>query len=88
MAGKMCFGSTYNNAGAGHLRSSKAFCEGIEYRTGGTAVARPKADNPHQSGSDAADAWDTGWDIAQAAAGGSVTPSSAPCCAVGGTIAA
>lgn len=70
MAGKLCFGSDYNNAGAGHIRSSVAFCEGVAYRASGTALAAPKTDNPHVSGSEAADAWDAGWDAADADAGG------------------
>jgi len=87
MAGKLCFGSTYNNAGSGHLRSSKSFCEGMGYRASGTAAAKPKTDNPHVTGSDAALAWNLGWDFATAASGGTID-STGTCCAVGGTVLA
>ena len=87
MSGKMCFGSSYANAGAGHLRSSKAFCEGMAYRAEGTAAAQPKANNPHVSGSEAAVAWDLGWDFTDAAAGGEIS-TKATCCSVTGTISA
>ena len=83
MSGSLCFGSAYNNAGKGRLRSSKAFCEGLEYRAGGTAAGRPKTDNPGQSNSDVLIAWYDGWDVAQASAGGQIPNSEAPCCATG-----
>jgi len=86
MSGKLCFGATapQNNAGAGRIRTSNAFCEGINYRASGTAVAKPAADNPHESGSDAWNAWDDGWDLANAATGG--TLGAQGCCAPTGTI--
>lgn len=67
MPGKLCFGETLNNAG--ELRSSKAFCEGRDYRAQGTAIAFPKNSNPHEATSEAATAWDLGWDNAEAGAG-------------------
>jgi len=86
MPGKLCFGSVvHNNAGSGRLRTSKSFCEGIAYRASGTAVAKPAEDNPHQTGSDAFDAWDDGWDLANAEAGGTLASG---CCAPTGTISA
>jgi len=86
MSGKLCFGIPYNNAGAGHLRSSKAFCEALNYRASGTALQRPKADNPHADGSDANASWDLGWDIANTSAGGSVA--NLGCCGLIGDIPA
>lgn len=87
MSGKLCFGSNYANAGAGHLQSSKAFCEGMQYRADGTAALKPKASNPLPSSSEAAGAWDRGWDFADDEAGGTID-TSATCCQITGTIAA
>lgn len=84
MSGKLCYGQSRNNSGASTLRESKAFAEGILYRAGGTAIAKPKADNPHETGSEAFAAWDLGWDAAQAAAGGSLPATG--CAAPTGTI--
>jgi len=59
MSGKLCFGKEYNNAGAGRLRDSKAFCEGrYNKANGGTALG---ADNPHVATSDAGLAWAAGF---------------------------
>ena len=89
MAGKLCFGEKLNNAGAGHIRSSKAFCEGLSYRAQGTAIQFPKANNPHVADSEASDAWDLGWGVTEAAAGGQVSKADAPCCSIPqGTISA
>lgn len=85
MAGKLCFGQVRNNAGAGHISQSKAYCEGAKWRAQGTALAFPKTDNPHEAGSEDAEAWDLGWDVAQAAAGG--TLGTVGCCAYIGAIA-
>jgi len=85
MAGKLCFGSAYNNAGSGHLRSSKAFCEGMGYRASGTSVTKPKANSPHVAGSEAALAWALGWDFASASAGSSID-STGTCCSVVGFV--
>lgn len=81
MAGKLCTGAPTNNAGAGILSSSKAFCEGLAWRAQGTAVAFPISDNPHEPGSEDADAWDAGWTVTNAAAGTTVDPDNCPCCA-------
>jgi len=79
MAGKMCFGSKYNNAGSGHLKSSKAYCEGIDHRiaTNGASID----DNPHESGSEAAAAWDFGWSAAQESSAGTLPKTEGMCCA-------
>ena len=79
MPGQLCTGTTIKN---GTIRDSKAFCEGMAYRTTGSAVAAPKANNPHAAGSDAAIAWDNGWDIADAAGGSTI--GDAFCCALRG----
>ena len=86
MAGKLCNGRLTNNMGAARLSGSKAFCEGILYRSGGTGIARPISDNPHEDGAEDSDAWDTGWDIANDAAGGSITKTAYGCCAPVGII--
>lgn len=70
MAGKICNGLTNNNAF--RVGSTQACADGAEYRGSGTAVAKPKADNPHPVGSEDHDAWDAGWDLAHAAAGGNL----------------
>jgi len=80
MAGKLCTGSTTNNAYL--LKETKAFSEGIYYRAQGTAVAFPITDNPHPVGSQAADSWDLGWNRANTFAPGVIPQSSAPCVAV------
>ena len=80
MAGKLCFGSAYNNAGAGNLEQSKAFCEGMGYRAAGTALEKPKEDNPHAAGSESALAWALGWDFSEANVG-TVPDTSGTCCA-------
>lgn len=64
MAGKLCYGAPKNNCGAGTFRSSKAFADGVEFRTKGTATMVPRNSNPHQAGSDAFAAWDAGWLLA------------------------
>ena len=73
MAGQMSFGSSYNNAGAGRYRDGRAFGEGVMYRASGTAAAKPKANNPLDAGSEAALAWNLGWDLAEANAGGTIS---------------
>lgn len=86
MPGKLCFGSTYNNAGAGRLQDSKAFCEGALYRASDTVLNVPITDNPHAPGSEAADAWDAGWTIADGASG--TTLGAVGCCAYIGDVPA
>lgn len=86
MAGKLCTGSAQNNIGAAHLRSSKAYCEGIAYRAQGTAIAFPITGNPHDgTGSEAETAWDAGWTVANAAAPGALGISA--CCSYTGVVA-
>ena len=80
MAGKLCNGD--KDISAVKARNSIAYCEGLVYRAGGTAVARPKTDNPQLAGSEAADAWDLGWEAAQASAGSAMTKADVGCCAV------
>ena len=84
--GNLCFGSVYNNCGMAHVSDSKAFCKAIDFRVSGTALERPKANNPFPVGSSEAIAWDNGWDKAQASAGGVMGKAEAPCCAVGANI--
>jgi len=57
----------------------KSYCEGLDHRiaTNGATIG----DNPHESGSEAADTWDAGWTVGQSAAGGVLPAGSAPCCA-------
>lgn len=87
MPGKICTGSATNNAGAANLRESKAFCEGMYYRSQGTAVAYPITGNPFDGdGSEAETAWDAGWTVANTAAGGTIAIASQACCSVSGTI--
>lgn len=85
MPGKLCTGTPRANAGAGTLRNSKAYCEGMQYRSEGTEVGKPDTDNPHSDGSEAATAWYAGWDFANFAAGGAIDTSET-CCQVTGTI--
>jgi len=78
MSGKAYSGQKDNNAG--NTQNSRAFCEGLTVRTdtSGSTIG----DNPHESGSEAADAWDRGWTVGQAAAGTTIDPADAPNCAV------
>jgi hypothetical protein len=82
MSGKLCTGEPTNNAGAGLLSQSKAFCEGLAWRAQGTALAYPITDNPFLAGSPDGDAWDSGWTVTNGAAASTVDPDAAPCCAV------
>ena len=84
MAGKMCTGSVGGNAASPH--QSRAFCEGVTFRSSGTAAAKPITGNPHDGlGSEAETAWDAGWTAADDAAGSTLTGT---CCAPTGTISA
>ena len=56
------------------LLDSKAYCEGRAYAVGGGL----KADNPHEAGSFAAEAWDLGHDSYAAGVG---SPLPRDCCA-------
>lgn len=60
---------------------SNAYCRGVAYRAGGTAAARPKTDNPFDETGRPVDhaSWDRGWDLADAAAGGTLDDPG--CCA-------
>ena len=80
MPGQLCSGNSTAVKNA-NVKDSKAFCEGMAYRQGGTAAARPVTDNPHAGGS-AKDAWADGWEIADVAAGGSITQADMGCCAI------
>ena len=81
MAGKMCNGGGRLTSAA-KVSPSRAFCEGMLYRSGGTAVQKPKIDNPLE-GEDLT-AWDSGWDVAEAAKGGTISAADAGCCAMVG----
>ena len=63
-------------------RNSKSYCEGMMAR-----VASAITTNPHESGSEAADAWDAGVAVANAAAGSTIAIADQGCCAAGGTVA-
>ena len=77
MPGKLCEGSVTGNAY--QLKNSRAYCEGINHRiaTNGATIG----DNPHEVGSEAANAWDLGWTAGHVDAGGTSTllPN---CCAI------
>jgi len=81
----MCDGSSLKNANS---VNSKAYCEGMAYRTTGLQPDVPITDNPHAAGSDAANAWDKGWTVADAHSGdaGGIKASAAGCCAVVGLL--
>lgn len=68
-------------------RHQKAFCEGMAYRLSGTAVGKPKANNPFSTTTEneAKLAWDAGWNAANGNTGGALTPLN---CALQGTVAA
>ena len=82
MTGQLDFGTTFNNAGAARIDSSRAFSEGIYYRAGDTAANRPITDNPHEVGNENHDAWDRGWQVADDASPGAIDPANAPGVAV------
>lgn len=70
MPGKLCTGAPTNNAGAGILSNSKAFCEGRFANFSGGVIG----DDPHLPGSSDSDAWLAGF--------ADVTPAEDTCCAV------
>lgn len=84
MPGKQYDGRGLDEAKNGVTNNSKAYCEGMQYRTTGTAAAKPITDNPHQAGSEAETAWDAGWNAADAKAAGTLTRAEAGPCALGG----
>lgn len=77
MAGDLCDGHANRN---GKVKDSKAFCEGMAYRQTDFGDVATKAANPHEAGSDAAAAWDAGWDAAEASAGGEMPVADMGCC--------
>jgi len=83
MPGQLCAGETQTLKTA-DLRDSKAFCEGMHYRSTGTAAEAPASDNPHVIGTDARVSWAEGWAVANAAAGGTISKADSGCCAMGG----
>lgn len=85
MAGQHCTGFTVKS---GNVRDGKAFCEGMAYRASDVALNVPITDNPHASGR-MKEAWDNGWGVADAAAGGTISAANAGCCAlIGATVQA
>jgi len=78
--GKPCVGKKTNNSDL--IKEARAFCEGLEWRAGGTFAERPPSANPHDVGSDAEEAWSQGWSVASNASGSTIDPADAPCCAV------
>lgn len=69
-----------------YVSESRAYCEGMLYRAGGTALQRPITDNPHAVASDPIDNanWDRGWTLADDNAGGTISKADAGCCAARG----
>jgi len=82
MSGKLCTGNSENNIGAARLSQSKAFCEGVGYRSKGTSVDFPRTGNPHVNGSPDYEAWDAGWMVVEGQVASPIDPATAPCCAV------
>lgn len=84
MAGKLYDGRDVTTPKNGVKKNTKAYCEGMSYRATGTAVQAPKVNNPHLAGSEAATAWDAGWDTADNNAGGTISKADAGPCGAGG----
>ena len=82
MSGKLCTGSSENNIGAARLSQSKAFCEGVAYRSQGASLSFPRTGNPHVNGSSDYQAWDAGWMVVEGQVASPIDPATAPCCAV------
>ena len=72
MAGQYSTGKDLGNAGAGNLRLGTAYAEGVQYRASDTVLNVPITDNPLEPGSEAADAWDRGWTLANDNSGGQI----------------
>ena len=86
MAGKIYDG---NDAALLEVRNSRSFCEGMQFRGQGTAAAFPATGNPYDGeGTEEETAWDEGWGVAHAAAGGSITSADMACCGVNPDISA
>lgn len=84
MPGKFCNGKPTEQP---FVKESQAYCEGMAYRAGGTAVQRPVTDDPY--GNDRpveSAAWIRGWSAAEAVAQGSgtITGADAGCCGLRG----
>ncbi len=89
MPGKLFDGRAKENAKNGVPQNSRGYCEGMLYRTTGTETTAPKSNNPHQTGSEIATAWDAGWDAAESVKGGTITRDIAgPCANSGLSVAA
>lgn len=75
MPGKLYDGRDVTTAKNGVPNNSRAFCDGALYRCGDTAANRPITDVTkfHQAGSEAATAWEAGWNLTDGYAG-SVVP--------------
>ena len=86
MSGKLCTGKKTNSKPK--LSSSRSFCEGMAYRQSGTLLQRPLAANPHEDGNEDSVAWETGWNIADNAAGGLISKGSYGCCGALGVVSA
>ena len=79
MPGNLCDGHTGRN---GKVKDSKAYCEGMAYRQSGIGTDVPVTDNPHEAGSDAATAWDAGWNAADAYSDGVMPQDAMGCCSI------
>lgn len=78
MPGKLCNGVATDQP---YINRSRAYCQGFLFRLQGTAVNRPKENNPYGVGQPTAAAdWDLGWDNCNAEAGNSLTRAETGCC--------
>lgn len=71
MAGHTRFVNIGKQESAFSPENAQAFCEGMNYRHGGTALARPITDNPYAADPEGElrSAWNEGWQLAQGHAG-------------------
>jgi hypothetical protein len=77
MAGKQCNGvKDFNNS---RIVNSRAYCEGVQARIVANDAG---AASPHETDSEADQCYIAGVAVAAAAAGSTVDPADAPCCAV------
>ncbi len=65
-----------------YVQNAWAFCEGQQYRRGGTRAERPKTNNPYDANSQpvARADWDRGWDVVDGKAGSTLTRADVGCC--------
>ena len=78
MPGTLCNGVDTDQP---YINRSRAYCQGFLYRLEGTAVAKPKTDNPYGADQEVAKVdWDTGWDNCNAQAGNALTRAMTGCC--------